>query len=379
MSTTTDLSASRNNVVRKDTPEAIYQALGHYLQKNGSAVLSIEILPSSHELPADSPPFLQDGIAVGIPKRALRAAYFVARRQFVSALQYPIFSEGVSLEEQHSGCRASEEEDLNTASKILLLHTPEHVTACNYRKRRLQRLFTSCSTVRRPARGVKITPSLVAPLTISLVVQHELAFLTSILTSPLPVHAKSPTLFYHRLWLIREYLAYFVGPSHASKLNFYFAELRVVLQAAARHKGNYHTFLYGRKLLELLESKETDSTSFLQVNEAGMEKQEGSTLDVGIIWEVHAWCLAHPRDISGWTFLAYLLERYAQVEPSVRTMDERPLGETHVGSAVGDESHAPTVRRQVLQKTRAFVRDLMWAGKTVEWFLRAMEVGQGGG
>ena len=71
---------------------------------------------------------------------------------------------------------------------------------------------------------------------------------------------------------------------------------------------------------------------------------------------VHKWCLAHPRDISGWGFLAFWLDHSSRGNESEMEM----VNQTMVDA--------------VIQRTEAFVRDLDWRGKSVEWFLSSMKL-----
>jgi len=70
---------------------------------------------------------------------------------------------------------------------------------------------------------------------------------------------------------------------------------------------------------------------------------------------VHEWSLLHPRDISGWAFLAFLL----------REMREG-------GRGVADVDADVEVRR-VVEETGAWVRKYEWRGGSVEWFLKYAE------
>ena len=71
-----------------------------------------------------------------------------------------------------------------------------------------------------------------------------------------------------------------------------------------------------------------------------------------MVEQLRRWCFAHPRDASGWGFLAFLLRRDGLVMDS-----EKREG------LIGKVSH----------QTRDFVAALGWKGESVEWFLRAMD------
>src|ERR1700753_4144206 len=75
------------------------------------------------------------------------------------------------------------------SSRIILLFDPEHITAANFRKRRIINLRQT-SSARLPEAYAQ-----------------EIHFLNSILTSPLHRQSKSPTLWFHRWWLVDQLLA----------------------------------------------------------------------------------------------------------------------------------------------------------------------------
>ena len=114
--------------------------------------------------------------------------------------------------------------------------------------------------------------------------------------------------------------------------------MKVVLQAADRHKSNYHAFLYARRLLAFL---------------------PGMLVSEDLVGRVHMFCLKHPRDISGWSFLAFLLEREMR--------------------GCGSQEEAGRMRDRVISKTEGFVRDLGWKGASVDWVLKVMGAERGAG
>lgn len=122
-------------------------------------------------------------------------------------------------------------------------------------------------------------------------------------------------------------------------------EIQVVLQAAERHGSNYYGFLYARRVLGLARRRVG--------THAGKEREEEIRESVA---QVQKWCLAHPRDISGWGFLGFLL------------WDLRGGWDGGDGEVEGAEE---TIRNTILV-TERFVNQLNWKGESVAWFLKHM-------
>lgn len=134
--------------------------------------------------------------------------------------------------------------------------------------------------------------------------RDELWLLDTLLTSPLYRHAKSPTLWGHRRWLITEYIddvIHIYKPPQDAKYGtddaqppydihdqLMRAELQVVFKAGTQHPKNYPAWDYARSLIRLLSSR-------ARVNLC-------ETLQ-----ELQDWCLTHPSDTSGWSLLYFLL------------------------------------------------------------------------
>lgn len=112
-------------------------------------------------------------------------------------------------------------------------------------------------------------------------------------------------------------------------------ELEVVMQAGERHPRNYYAWGYARDLLREL---------------AAMGKGRRG-LARGGVKRVQRWCLQHPRDVSGWACLEFLLREVG--------------GE---GMKGGEE-----VVRRVVWETREFVRKYEWRGESIEWFLKSVQ------
>ncbi|KAI4199550.1 MAG: hypothetical protein LQ348_001867 [Seirophora lacunosa] len=269
-----------------------------------TAPLEIEILPSSI-----STTILHAGNSIGIPKHLLTACFPHARSTFLAYKDD---------DRQEAATTTTPALD---ATLVLQLLNPEHLSAANFRKRRL--------LLRRRNSGGEDDDDETAVFA-----TREMVWIESLVTSPLYRHAKSPTLWAHRLWVLKTFL-------HSSSLRdegngdgrggaaagLLARELGVVMRAGERHAGNYHAWNYAREVLPL-------------VAVLGSARAEGGMK--AVVEKVHGWCLAHPRDISGWSFLAFLLR-----------------GQTVDGH----------VARHVYCETEAFVERLRWQGSSVEWFL----------
>lgn len=171
----------------------------------------------------------------------------------------------------------------------MLLFDPEHITAANFRKRRLLAL--------------KNDPD--GMLAYRTALMTELCFLDSILTSPLHRQTKSPTLWYHRGWLLRliapQELESASGKRLAGLIN---AALDSVCKSAERHPANYYAWQYARRLMLLVDrvANEVDAPfPFAWVVTVFCD-------------QVSAWCFKHPSDISGWSYLLFLLTRLDPVD-----------------------------------------------------------------
>ncbi|KAF1967632.1 protein prenylyltransferase [Bimuria novae-zelandiae CBS 107.79] len=234
-----------------------YTALNAYLTAHAHEVVEIEILPPALE-PSDSL-LLEDGANLGLPKKVLALAYVHARHVF--------FENKAS---QNPAARLATLE----ATRVMLLFDPEHLTAANYRKRAL--LWLEGEGERKGFMDA---------------VWKERRFLDSILTSPLHRQSKSPTLWAHRAWLLK----YFSLNSDVDFEAFFTEELEAVMKSGERHPKNYYAWQYARTLLGA-------APGLLHEGDwVGLRKR--------LTMQVRDWCCQHPSDVSGWMFLAWLLER----------------------------------------------------------------------
>jgi hypothetical protein len=163
-------------------------------------------------------------------------------------------------------------------------------------------------------------------------VKEEFVFLDSILTSPLHRQSKSPTLWYHRWWLISQLLP---------QVRFYkdissrlASEFAVVLKSGERHRNNYYAFQHARRLLALSDPAEASQRLLIR--------------DIRL--KLLPWCLEHPSDTSGWSFVYFLLtyERRTILEPD-----------------------------ETIEKLLDFVESTRWQREALWVFLRATRMAQG--
>lgn len=324
--------------------------LAGILAGRGDQVVDIEILPPGFG------PLLHDGTSIGITKKALIDAFIVAREKF--------FRPSAQTESFETTGRASDEErqaterEMLMATEIILLFDSEHLTACNWRKRRL-------------IRSGKI-PQLLVQYVKAL--EAERTFTTCLLRSTLYRHAKSPILWQHRHWVMSKLLGISLDPlsfmsttpsSGQSSLlpksrksickDLLHTELSVVLQAGEQHPKNYYAFNYFRQFLIMLASRQAEYTRHHEHDVSHLQSQAAflttspmefnpriiQTLASCVIDQTHAWCLAHPRDISGWMFLLYALEL-----------------------TVDDE-----IQQAVVERTVRFAADVGWEGESLWIFV----------
>jgi hypothetical protein len=277
------------------TPADAFQQLAGVFASRADKILEIEILPSSL-----GSPFLQDGCSIGVTKKILVQAYTVARQLFFKKLM-PMSEDDLLvslLEPDSSGDIASDQ----VTTEIMLLFDCEHLTACNWRKRRI--LAALARREDAPDRDSQLIQ----------ILRTELTLLQSYQCSPLHRHTKSPTLWSHRLWVLRQLLK-IEDYSSEGLLDLERHELAVVLRAGELHPKNYYAFTYMRQLHALLARSPVEKRDY-----AGWSA-ELATLLVNPVLD---WCLSNPRDISGWVFEIYLLnhvsDRQLQVDAVGRVL-----------------------------------------------------------
>lgn len=156
-----------------------------------------------------------------------------------------------------------DQEDLMLrATAVMLLLDPEHLTAANARKRLV--------SVEGPDAERRLW--------------REKLFVDSLLTSYLHRHSKSPTLWSHRRWLLERMKkrGQAVDPVEDLRDRVFFA--------AERHARNYYAWGHARYMVKSVE--------------------RGSSCWRSILTETVKWCRCHHDDVSGWMFLALLLEKW---------------------------------------------------------------------
>ncbi|KAJ4994239.1 hypothetical protein SVAN01_00068 [Stagonosporopsis vannaccii] len=265
----------------------VYETLCCYFDEHENEVIEIEILPPAIEPPTGS--FMQDGSSLGIPKKALAAAFLSAREAF--------------FDNKDNGPTDSK---ALQATKVILLFDPEHLTAANFRKRRILALKDADDM-----------------LLYQKALLSELCFLDSILTSPLHRQTKSPTLWYHRAWLLR-----LIAPlelKHASGkriATIISAALDSVCKSGERHPTNYYAWQYARRLV-------------LAIGRVSAEIDAPFPFDwvVSVFSEkVCKWCFQHPSDVSGWSYLLFLLMRLDPVDERSEVVEKVLKYAAHIKS-----------------------------------------------
>ncbi|XHG00551.1 hypothetical protein AWENTII_003990 [Aspergillus wentii] len=305
------------------TSDDVFQTLSEIFSTRNSQVLEIEILSPGFG------PLLQDGRSIGITKKALVQAFAVARSIFFDLI-------GDSLDTSpHDEKSRSRVDDLLVSSEILLLFDCEHLTACNWRKKRLAALIQDQDSSNGNSPGYE---------NLIQILESELTLMTTYLCSPLHRHTKSPTLWQHRSWVLTQTIrAQDRSPmpnstsqkeeqsiqGRSPNQELFTTELTVVLRAGELHPKNYYAFSYIRQLHRAL-------------SEIG--KETGDTFELLAQSAIHptvSWCLAHPRDISGWMFVVYLME------------------------AVPDRE----IHNDIINKVIRFALDVGWEGESLWTFI----------
>lgn len=248
--------------LKSEDPTTVYRDISSILnQPPGDGLLEIELLGSSHPLEMGVH-FLQDENAIAIPKLRLVQAFFVARQILSKHLLRPT---------------APPKRETVEATSVILLMDPEHLTAANMRKRAIISQLQPGSS---PTQAI----------------QAEQKFIDSLLTSRLHRHTKSPTLWSHRRWLIRS-----LG-SLQSLERIRSDIINVVMVAAERHPRNYYAWNHARWLIDV------------SAGDGPLPLLPYKTIVDG----VKTWCYKHHDDISGWTYLRWLLVRIEDAEERQR-------------------------------------------------------------
>lgn len=379
----------------------VYNSLVSLLSPLAPQVFELDVLPSY--FPAE---IHSTSSAIALPKPLLASLFLTAHHVFFSYLNASSPQRGKIQLQTLYGTSISApayvaDDDALQAAKIILLWDPNHLTAANFRKSHLLSLSPSSSDL----------------------IQHlkaELSFLTSLLTSPLPKHTKSSTLWSHRFFLFSKFGHEILSsglvattlpdssvsgpprkettfknlnnnddndndnehtnaPSDNSLHLLWLHELEIIMKAGDRHPKNYYAWSYARQLLIALSTGEIlPSSPARQIGKHQVDATRMSQIAATSVFQVQRWCLAHPRDISGWTFLEYLLttglgwEREGRAEEGMKCdrggLEGRVKG--RLGNGVRKE--VDEIVRRVVKESEDFVSKFRWKGDSLVWFLNAM-------
>ncbi|KAL1872204.1 hypothetical protein Plec18167_006807 [Paecilomyces lecythidis] len=299
--------------------EQFYEQLQQIFSNRDNQVLEFEIVPPAFGS------FLQDGNSIGIGKKPLAQAFIIARQKFfcrASGTDVGPAEAEFGIQNGASGDRFTD--DRAIATEIMLLFDCEHLTACNWRKRRIAALMEgkgSMNTSQKERNGRLIQ-----------LLQAERTLMATYLCSRLHRHTKSPTLWHHRFWVLNQLVQIQYGDStgdarfRGAVRGLLEDELGVVLRAAELHPRNYYAFSYMRQLhVTLSQHLEKFGPATDDTNDCS------SVLARWMIDRCQRWCLAEPQDISGWTFLLYILDAASSEEMQRDTVSKVLRFAIHVG------------------------------------------------
>ncbi|KAI2631917.1 hypothetical protein GGR54DRAFT_581426 [Hypoxylon sp. NC1633] len=268
--------------LKADDPAKVYRDISTiFTELPDGELLEIEFLGKSHPL-QQGVNYLRDGMAVAIPKLRLIQAFFVARQIL------------------HS-CRGDipvNHDEVMGATAVMLLMDPEHLTAANTRKRLLLSTMESNKSN-------------------DFALRREKRFLDSLLTSRLHRHTKSPVLWSHRRWLLRQFAV------HDVPIDLQHDIKNVVMTAGTWHIRNYPAWHHARFLLD-----------------------QNPRLATLIVDDVKDFCLSNHSDISTWSFLSYTIDK---IEDSQRRRE---------------------ICSSVLAEVLRITESLRWTNESVWVFLR---------
>ncbi|EJT69300.1 hypothetical protein GGTG_12919 [Gaeumannomyces tritici R3-111a-1] len=288
-------------------------------------LVEIELLGRSHPTPAGCH-VLQDGNAIAVPKLSLVRAFIVARMRAIAWQQ-----------QQHT---ATNDADILAVTAVQLLMDPEHLTAANTRKRALvRRAATNGSGALADA------------------VRAEFRLVDSLLTSRLHRHTKSPTLWSHRRWLVQRCTEWSVAAADVHD-----ALQHVVMVSAERHPRNYYAWCHARFLVAPLVSRSSNP------REGGVDCYNGALEK--ILDSTKRWAFSHHTDVSGWSFLWFLLW-----PPAATWVQEGP-GTSRAAAVVAEAAELAVSLRWTNQSVWTFLRTaaavgLLPHGRSVYERLRA--------
>lgn len=150
------------------------------------------------------------------------------------------------------------------------------------------------------------------------------------------------------------------------------------MKAGDRHPKNYYAWSYARQLLTALSTGEILPSPAHQIGKHQIDPTRMNQIATTSILPVQKWCLAHPRDISGWTFLEYLLttglgwEREERAEGGVKCDGGKLKERAKRRLGNGSRKEVDEVVRRVVKESEDFVNNFQWKGDSLAWFLNAM-------
>ncbi|KAG5924591.1 hypothetical protein E4U42_004602 [Claviceps africana] len=256
------LEAGVKRALQNGNHKESFERISAVLNSSHEAYLEIEILPRSHVHEADSY-VLRDGEYIGIPKLRLVQAFLHARQMLNDVL----------LSTSRGGTPAHDG-DVMRATAVMLLMDSEHLTAANMRKRALGS-GGSLDQARRKDLLVR-----------------EAFLMNSLLRSRLHRHTKSPVLWNHKRWLLRQLR----DCETPIRLRHEFEQ--VICVAAERHARNYYAWTYARDVIAMEVASASSATS---------PARRASFAADSLLPVVTRWCRLHHQDISGWSFLLHLV------------------------------------------------------------------------
>ncbi|KAG6016838.1 hypothetical protein E4U54_000392 [Claviceps lovelessii] len=248
-----------------------FERISAVLDSSHDAYLEIEILPKSH-VPGVDTYVLQDGEYIGIPKLRLVQAFLHARQILNGVLLSPTTTTTTTSRSirEHDG-------DVMRATAVMLLMDSEHLTAANVRKRVLGSGSGRGAPLDEEVRRRRL-------------LTREAFLVNSLLRSRLHRHTKSPVLWNHKRWLLRQLR----DCQTPIRLSHEFEE--VICIAAERHARNYYAWTYARDVIAMEVASSSSST-----------RRPSSYVVDSMLPIVTRWCRLHHHDISGWSFLLHLV------------------------------------------------------------------------
>lgn len=381
-------------------------------------ILELDILPSSYPSTLHSSP-----PSLALPKPLLARLFVIAHAEFFTHITSPksvlVKTENEEIQERledgrsptDESCESGGGSDYNaalSATRVLLLWDPNHLTAANFRKKHILSYSQSKTAVISEFQSTTHQP---APPDASFLalLRSELSFLTSLVTSPLPKAPKASTLWAHRLWLLRSFHTDILALFRREQINrrepgewieqgaegnsedragrvknedlqtaelipdssnfallqhIYTTELQIVMRAADRHPRNYYAWGYARALFTHLTTpsptKNPTSTS------TSPHLSPTFSLVLPVLPLIHSWCMTHPRDISGWTFLVFLIQRLGLGPEPTSPFSGLSPDDTDKQDAANTEVN------RILSATMEAAERFGWRGESVRWFLRSV-------